>query len=291
MPYFSIVMPIFNRADFLPDSISSVLSQSFKDFELICVNDGSTDESLSVITQFNKNDSRITVVNLPENRGRCIARNAGIDVARSKWVCFLDSDDIYYDNHLKTMKDLMDKNPGFNAYATDQTIESCPKKYPSDKYFKSTVVLSMRDFIKSNPISSNQFCFNKEVISTRFANERIPISEDWLFFRELALRSDIIKCNVVTTDVKEHESRSINTVDWEKFVEWNHYTGHYFAVLPHIPLRLSYQIKSFTDLLCANILLSKKSKKNSVKYFKHALKYPNTYYSVLFYKAILKYML
>ncbi|MBO4213123.1 MAG: glycosyltransferase, partial [Clostridia bacterium] len=92
MPKLSVIMPVYNTAKFLERSINSVLNQTFTDFELILVNDGSKDNSLDVCREFEKKDNRIKVVD-KENGGAGSARNAGLAVCSGEFVAFPDSDD------------------------------------------------------------------------------------------------------------------------------------------------------------------------------------------------------
>lgn len=90
-------MPVFNDEIYLNESIQSVLSQSLKDIELICVNDGSTDNSLNILQDFNKKYDFIKVLT-QENQGAGVARNYGLSKAKGEYIAFLDADDIYIDN-------------------------------------------------------------------------------------------------------------------------------------------------------------------------------------------------
>lgn len=92
MPLLSIIVPIYNVELFLEDCINSVINQTFKDFELILVDDGSTDNSSKICDDFKEKDERIVAIH-KENRGLSSARNAGIDIARGEWIAFVDSDD------------------------------------------------------------------------------------------------------------------------------------------------------------------------------------------------------
>ena len=89
---FSVIVPIYNVEQYLPFCIESVLNQSFKDFELILVNDGSTDNSLSVCKKYADKDSRIVVVD-QENKWLSGARNSGIKLAKGDYLIFIDGDD------------------------------------------------------------------------------------------------------------------------------------------------------------------------------------------------------
>ena len=91
MPMVSVIIPTYNRADLVSETIDSVLAQSYRDFEVIVVDDGSTDASGEVLARYGE---QIRVV-LQENAGEAVARNAGIRVASGEYVGFLDSDDIW----------------------------------------------------------------------------------------------------------------------------------------------------------------------------------------------------
>lgn len=98
----TVVMPIYNSENYLQDSIRSVLNQTFSNFELLLINDGSTDKSGKICTDFSQQDKRIVVID-KKNEGPSAARNLGIDKAKGKYLCFIDSDDEYDQNYLKKM--------------------------------------------------------------------------------------------------------------------------------------------------------------------------------------------
>ena len=92
MPEISVIIPVYNTEQFLGDCLNSVLAQTFSDFEVIVVDDGSTDKSGAVIEEFAKKDSRIVTLR-QENKGLSEARNAGLNIVRGNWITFVDSDD------------------------------------------------------------------------------------------------------------------------------------------------------------------------------------------------------
>lgn len=93
----SIIIPIYNKSEYLVECIESVRGQSLKDIEIICVDDGSTDGSAEIVAKFAKQDSRIKLIR-QQNLGAGAARNAGIKVAMGEYVVFLDADDYYPSN-------------------------------------------------------------------------------------------------------------------------------------------------------------------------------------------------
>ncbi len=103
-PALSVVLPTYNRARFLRRSIGSVLAQSFRDLELIVVDDASTDETPEVVRGID--DARIRYTRCPENRGGAAARNVGISAARGRYVAFQDSDDEWLPEKLRKQMDL-----------------------------------------------------------------------------------------------------------------------------------------------------------------------------------------
>ena len=100
-PTISVILPVHNRADVLGRAIQSVLDQKLEDFELIIVDDGSTDESVRVARSFD--DPRIQVVELGQNRGGNVARNTGVRAAKASLIAFLDSDDTYLPEKLEAV--------------------------------------------------------------------------------------------------------------------------------------------------------------------------------------------
>lgn len=99
MPKLSIIIPVYNVEKYLPKCLESILKQSFKDLEVICVNDGSTDGSLEVLQKIKKNDDRVVIID-KKNEGSGIARNIGLSTAQGEYVYFIDSDDWLEDDVL-----------------------------------------------------------------------------------------------------------------------------------------------------------------------------------------------
>lgn len=101
-PKISIILPVYNAEKYLADTLDSVLSQTFTSFEIIAVNDGSTDGSLRLLNIYAKRDNRIKIIDKP-NTGVSDTRNVAIKAAKGEYLAFLDSDDVYAQNYLKRM--------------------------------------------------------------------------------------------------------------------------------------------------------------------------------------------
>lgn len=115
VPEVSVVIPLFNKGRYIGRTLNSVLQQTFQDFEIIVVDDGSSDDGANVVT--NINDPRISLIR-QENRGVSAARNRGIAAARAELIAFLDADDEWFPDHLETLLRLRSKFPQSGAYAT-----------------------------------------------------------------------------------------------------------------------------------------------------------------------------
>jgi glycosyltransferase involved in cell wall biosynthesis len=115
----SVVIPLYNKARYIKRALDSVLSQTHQDFEVIVVNDGSTDGSEKVVEQYG--DARIRLVN-QQNAGECAARNRGVAEARAELIAFLDADDEWLPSHLETVLRLRKNHPECGAYASAFTI-------------------------------------------------------------------------------------------------------------------------------------------------------------------------
>lgn len=100
MPSISIVMPVYNCEDYLEDTLNCVFDQTFKDFELVCVDDGSSDASLDILKEFAQKDSRLRIIS-QENKGSGAARNRGLKESNGKYLFFMDSDDYIVQDFLK----------------------------------------------------------------------------------------------------------------------------------------------------------------------------------------------
>lgn len=123
MPLISVIVPIYNAEKFLHYCIDSILNQSFVDFEILLVNDGSTDNSGKICDKYAEKDTRVKVIH-KQNGGVSSARNAGIEAAQGEYICFVDSDDYLESNYLKELIETKKKYPDFdNVWCGFQTVE------------------------------------------------------------------------------------------------------------------------------------------------------------------------
>ncbi|MFW0737010.1 glycosyltransferase family 2 protein [Flavobacterium sp. T12S277] len=119
MAFFSVVIPLYNKADYIENTIKSILDQTFTDYEIIVVNDGCTDNSMAKVEAFD--DSRIQLYS-QKNQGASMARNLGIEKAKYDHIALLDADDLWMPNHLETLKTLIQKFPDAGIFASSYEL-------------------------------------------------------------------------------------------------------------------------------------------------------------------------
>ena len=130
---FSIIIPVYNSEKYLEACISSIINQNYQNFELILVDDGSTDNSASILKKYSKLDERVKTV-YKENGGVSSARNTGIDTSKNDYIIFVDSDDILEKNTLDYYNKLVNENIGVDFFQTKlENFETSIPKIDNDK--------------------------------------------------------------------------------------------------------------------------------------------------------------
>jgi len=181
----SIIIPTFNRGYCLAESIRSVLQQSFTDFELIVVDDGSTDDTLDVVRQF----SLVQLLRLEDNRGVSFARNKGMRLARGEFLAFLDSDDLWEKDKLKAQMNWLESQPGCRVVYTDEIwIRNGVKVNPMKKHRKYSGDI-FRQCLPLCIVSPSSVLLRTEVVSEigEF-DEAMPVCEDYDLWLRIAKR-------------------------------------------------------------------------------------------------------
>jgi glycosyltransferase involved in cell wall biosynthesis len=119
---FSIIIPVFNKAEGIGRCLQSLISQTYGDFEVIIIDDGSTDGSKEIIKSF-MNDRRIRAYFFKENAGRLVARNVGMRMSRNEYICWLDADDEYMPTYLERYNYAINTNPEYKIFNSGMLIK------------------------------------------------------------------------------------------------------------------------------------------------------------------------
>lgn len=209
-PFFSIIIPTYNRAHFISRTLNSVQVQRFYDWEVLIVDDGSKDNTAEIVHSFLA-DERFKY--LPkENAERGAARNYGFDRARGEYVIFLDSDDLFHADHLATLNAAI--RTGLtppNFIATKYDFDCDGQRRPSDLALLRAGPLGFETFLKGNVLACN-VCVRRTNPKLKLFEEdrRYAAVEDWLFLLENTQQGDAVQLvDTVTLTMNDHNQRSM----------------------------------------------------------------------------------
>jgi glycosyltransferase involved in cell wall biosynthesis len=144
----SIVTPLYNTRDHISDTIKSVLSQTYTNWELLIIDDCSTDGSYELAKEFEKQENRVKIHKLPQHSGPAIARNKGIEMAKGEYIAFLDSDDIWLSEKLEKQIQFMKDNNYILSYSYYDLVDE--KGETLGKTISPPLKLGYKDLLKSN---------------------------------------------------------------------------------------------------------------------------------------------
>ena len=203
---FSIILPTYNRSKFIKKAIESVIQQTHQKWELIIIDDGSTDNTKEVVSNYVREDVRIQYL-YQKNSERSAARNNGIKSVTGQWICFLDSDDFYYPTHLEEFVKLIIKN----NYKEGLYFSGKSLNIYSD--IKEKYELSHKnniEFVLLNTFATPQACSKAEILEKYLFNEKIRIGEDTEIWVRILKKYPLFFHDNKTLVQIEHPNRSIN---------------------------------------------------------------------------------
>ena len=178
-PYVDVIMPNYNKGEFLEESINSVINQKYKNWNLFVIDNFSEDNSRKVLNNFKNKKANINIIYLQKNKGVAFSRNLGIRLAKSKYISFLDSDDYWSPDKLKEQINLMEKSNIIFSY-TDYTpffIKNNKKIYK--KIFILPDILTYNKFINDTCIATSSMIIKRSFIGTiKFPKVKL---EDYAF--------------------------------------------------------------------------------------------------------------
>lgn len=192
MPKISVIIPTYNRCQTLHRCIQSVLEQSFQDLELVIVNDGSTDNTASYLS--NINDQRIKAINLEQNRGGNYARNKGIEASNGDFLAFCDDDDYWLEDKLEKQYVLLEAESidlcycGINTYTHDGTLKQYTFHGPKYKDLHKAIM-------DDNFIGAISSVIVRKSLVTEVGgfDPALPALQDWDLFIKLMARGCTVK--------------------------------------------------------------------------------------------------
>lgn len=249
MAFFTVVIPLFNKSNYITNTLKSVLAQTFQDFEVIIVEDCSTDASLEIVSKIQSD--KIRIIQHEKNKGLSASRNTGIKNANTKHISFLDADDLWKPNYLETIYSLIQKFPECKLFATNYE-EIYPNQLsliPTTKLINQEKETVIADFFESN-LSQHIYCccslcVDKSVFETvGYYDEKITYGEDvdfnirannvfllaystevlvsYILYTENQITNTQLK-NKTITNFDAYESLGIVKPSLKKYLDFNRY--------------------------------------------------------------------
>lgn len=298
----SVIIPVYNREKFIAGCINSVLNQTYKNWELIVVDDRSTDKTTKIIKEYEKKHQKIKYVKNTHLKGPAGARNQGLEFAKGEYIAFLDSDNEWANFHVKEVVKELKKNPYVDWIFTDFKVIKDKKtviKSIFSKFWKRKAKFQVKKNKKLNimkgknlfDLALNDFpayfgtsIIKKKVFDKIKLDESLYVAEDQLFRKE-AVAKGIKLAYLENIHLKsfihdENISQCNKSKDYKKkIMVYTHLEKHYFKLKQRVRLTKKQKKiikKNLSEIyfwrLAYNTYLKNKNYKNTNKYFRKGLK-------------------
>lgn len=257
-PLFSIIIPTFNREALIAQALQSVLDQSCDDWELIVIDDGSTDESYQVVQGFT--DDRIKY-HFQANKGKSGARNTGIRLSTGLYVCFLDSDDYYLSEHLGLLKRAIEQNDGIAAvFRTGMYSEGGGRQHRTPFYHPKLEIHPVHFFCQ-HMVGTNTLCIHRDILTFHQFDERFHFFQDTHLLLRILSQFSLFQVEEYTCVYRIHLNRSSYSL-YQSSDPWELISNNVNAILD--------VFEGYPNLF--HNLLSERLKRDTVsrKYMDHA---------------------
>lgn len=210
-PNISVVMPVFNCERYLEESIQSILSQSFTNFEFIIINDGSTDKSEEIIKSFQEQDERIELIN-QKNQGITKSLNTGIRFSKGKYIARMDADDISMDNRLSQQLNFLEKNDKIDILGSQALIIDENNQVVSNFKLQPTDDLLIKwELIFSTPLLHPSLMIRKSVFDRfDYYDNKVQFGQDLHLWRSLATRVKFSNLPIILVKIRREQTTKNN---------------------------------------------------------------------------------
>lgn len=213
MPQISVIISVFNKEQYIYNTIQSVLNQTFSDFEIIIINDGSTDQSETIIKTFT--DARIHYIKQP-NKGAATARNTGIAKANTNFVALLDGDDTWHNTYLESIINAKNNFPEALVFASAVAHKYDTELVPVPYNFKIDGKISIKNYFKNSKkhslLTSSSTAFKTDILlTTGNFDTSIKSGEDTDMWIRIGLNFPIVFINKILVYYNYSDSSLSNT--------------------------------------------------------------------------------
>ena len=198
MSRFSVIVPLYNKADYVRKALESILTQSYTNYEVVIIDDGSTDNSLAVVKEFVEQleigDWKLEIV-LQANAGVAAARNNGVAKSKGEYVCFLDADDWWESNFLEEMDRLIKEYPDAGLYAANYVYYKQGKTHVALKLERGYMNYPEAYLQGEMPVWTGAACMPRKVFDEMGGFPKgIKLGEDFLLWAKTALHYKVAFC-------------------------------------------------------------------------------------------------
>lgn len=228
--FFSVIIPLYNKEKYIQNTLNCVFNQTFVDFEVIVVNDGSTDNSIKVVEEYK--DERLIVIH-QKNQGVSVARNTGIENAQANYICFLDADDTWKENHLQAFYDTITKFPDAKMYCNRYVTQISKNTFTKNKFIdiEENYEGYITDFFKSSLINrvalTSAVCIYKDIFTEIGGfDPALKSDQDLDYWIKIALKHKIaITASTTLTYnfINANKSLSKDNSKYHKLTDLNQY--------------------------------------------------------------------
>lgn len=205
-PQVTVLIPVYNQERYVAEAIDSVLAQTFADFELLVIDDGSTDRSLEIISTYT--DPRIRVARNPGNRGVPWTRNRGLDLARGEYIAMLDSDDIAAPERLARQVAFLDAHPDVALVGSEKsTVDTAGKTVDKGMKLRPTAPDEIAAQLLFRCRITQTSIMARSAIMRRFRyDERFVVSQDFELFARLSCVYPLANLPDVLVAFRRHDA-------------------------------------------------------------------------------------
>jgi glycosyltransferase involved in cell wall biosynthesis len=214
-PFFSVIIPTYNRARSIGDAVKSVLAQTFTDFELIIIDDGSKDNTAEVLKPFCDNDHRVRYI-YQANAERSAARNHGIEVARGQYICFLDSDDVYLDSHLAEFHRTVTRHHCPVAFFIGNSLSEVNGKLLKDPPYVTETDDPVELMLKIS-FCSQQVCIHRDILKEHRYDVKLRVGEDQELWSRIVRHYPVIRSEQYTIVIRDLGDRTVNAMNVDSY--------------------------------------------------------------------------
>ena len=231
---FSIVIPTYNREKFIEATLESVFAQTYRNYEVICVDNCSTDTTADILRRYAER-GKITFIRHDKNYERARSRNTGMEAAKGDFVTFLDSDDFMYPNNLADAAEFANTNPEIKCFHNLYELVNADRKVIYQHTFPA-----LNDQLRAIADGNFMSCIGNFIGREIYSNYKFDTSpdltggEDWEFWLRVLADHKVGRIEKVNSGIQHHEGRSVNNQNIESIRQGLFYLAQKFRSDPHL---------------------------------------------------------